>query len=222
MGKFTDLTSQRFGRLVVISFAGLTFHRQSTWLCVCDCGNHVTVVIGSLKNGNTMSCGCLRKELVAKKNWKHGYSKKERLYGLWRGMIQRCTDPNSSHYDRYGGRGIRVYEKWRVNYLTFRSWAHGKGYTDEMTIERKDNNEGYFPDNCTWIPLAVQARNKRTNHMITFNGETKTLVEWSEIMGIDTSLIRYRLKIGWSIKDSLTLLPSDIHKGGSIEKHTTP
>jgi hypothetical protein len=90
-----------------------------------------------------------------------------------------------------------------MDFATFHLWAHSNGYADDLTIERKNNSGGYSPDNCMWIPQAFQARNKRNNHLITFNGQCKTLAEWAEITGIEPSLIRYRLK-HWPIEQALT------------------
>jgi hypothetical protein len=216
-----DLTGHVFGKLTVINESDHDPGRV-IWLCKCECGLNVNVSTGSLRSGNTLSCGCLRKQLVAKMNWKHGGSRtgrRERLNQIWQRMKQRCRDHNSSDYERYGGRGIRVCEEWKFDYSNFRSWALSHGYADNLTIDRIDNDGNYEPGNCRWISNSKQARNKSTNHPITYKDETKTLAEWSEITGLESSLIRYRLKIGWTIEDALALMPSNSHKGGSHEKH---
>lgn len=136
---------------------------------------------------------------LSKRNTKHGLcfdenGKKTRLYNIWIRMKQRCFNKNSSDYDRYGGRGIAVCEEWKNCYKEFHDWAIANGYNDELSIDRIDNDGDYEPDNCQWITMAQQARNKRNSHMITHNGETKTLAEWAEDMDIESSLLRYRLK----------------------------
>jgi hypothetical protein len=216
MSKVVDLTGQQFGRLVAVQESGRR-HGKVVWECRCSCGNTVSATSNELRTGNTSSCGCLRKELVAQMNWKHGGSrvgKRERLNQIWGRMKQRCNDLNSSDYERYGGRGIRICEEWERDYLNFKSWALSHGYTDKLSIDRINNDGNYGPLNCRWISNSGQARNKSTNHPITYKGETKTLAEWAEITGLEASLIRYRLKVGWTIEDALLLIPSNAHKGG--------
>ena len=139
---------------------------------------------------------------LSKRNIVHGLcydenGNKTRLYTIWVRMKQRCSDIHASDFERYGGRGIKVCDAW-LDYKVFYDWAMANGYQDDLTIERVDNDGNYEPDNCAWIPREAQARNKRNNHLITYKGQTKTLAEWSEILGIDSSLLRYRLK-HWSV-----------------------
>lgn len=141
------------------------------------------------------------------RNTVHGLSKgpdgkRTRLYGIWVRMRQRCSDPNCTDYDRYGGRGVRVCREWD-SFSAFHAWATANGYRDDLTIDRIDPDGNYEPINCRWIPPAAQARNTRRNHRITFRGETRTLVEWGEILGIETSLLRYRLK-HWGVDAAFT------------------
>jgi hypothetical protein len=116
MGKFIDLTGQKFNRLIVLKFAYINKHK-SYWDCICDCGNKIIVYKGNLKNGHTKSCGCLQKEIATK----HGYNKKgqkTRIYSIWEHIIQRCTNPNNSEYKNYGGRGIKICDRW-LNFKNF-------------------------------------------------------------------------------------------------------
>lgn len=136
---------------------------------------------------------------LSERNTKHGLcygenGKKTRLYNIWVRMKQRCHDINASDFSRYGGRGISVCKEWVNSYVLFYEWSLANGYDDTLTIEREDVNGNYEPGNCSWIPMRDQARNKRNNHFITRNGVTKTLTEWAEILGIESSLLRYRLK----------------------------
>jgi len=117
-------------------------------------------------------------------------------------MRQRCRDPKSKDFVYYGGKGIKVCAEWD-DFAVFRRWALTNGYTDALSIERRDHSADYAPWNCCWIPLAQQARNTSRNHRITFNGETKILTEWATSLGIESSLLRYRLK-HWGISRALT------------------
>ena len=113
-----------------------------------------------------------------------GYSY-EKLYGVWKGMRQRCYRENSKHYKDYGGRGITVCDEWRGSYLSFRGWALENGYRFGLTIDRRDNDKGYYPDNCHWITHKQQQFNKRDNRLIVINGITKTATEWALCSGIN-------------------------------------
>ena len=143
------------------------------------------------------------------RNLKHGLScdengKKTRLYGIWVRMKQRCRDVKSSDYKRYGGRGIQVCNEWLEDYKTFHDWAMANGYAKGMSIERIDNEGNYTPENCTWIPMAKQAANKRNSRLITYDGKTRHLAEWARVLGIGHSLLRYRLK-HWGVEKTFSM-----------------
>lgn len=195
MGQIHDLTGQRFGRLTVIEFAGISKGRNAKWLCHCDCGSEVVVLSRSLKSGRTNSCGCLKLDLLNQ----HGMSK-SRLYREWRGIKVRCLNASDPHFPDYGGRGITICEEWVDSFENFRDWALTSGYHDGLTIDRIDNNGPYSPDNCRWSTMKEQQNNKRNNKLITFEGETHTVTEWAAIKGIDRHALYSRLKRGWPIE----------------------
>lgn len=118
------------------------------------------------------------------------------LYFVWRGMRERCTKPSSKSYRDYGGRGIKVCDRWLRSFNDF--VADMGPRPDGFQIERRDNNGGYCPENCLWVPQQAQALNKRNTRWVTLNGETKTITEWSRITGLQKQLIHYRLKKRWS------------------------
>jgi hypothetical protein len=160
MPPLKDLTGMRFGRLVVNSYAGKDKHRESLWLCTCDCGKVVTVISCNLRTGNTTSCGCYGRQRKSEANITHGLTG-TRLHRIWRAMNTRCYNENFFAYKYYGGRGITICDEWRKDFKAFHDWAMGHGYSDALTIDRIDNNKGYFPDNCRWVTMAEQNKNKR-------------------------------------------------------------
>lgn len=189
------MTGQRFGRLTAIKRVDNSAGHNTRWLCRCDCGNERIVSRGHLRSGHTKSCGCFHSELLLRSNYKHGGSTRgdtDRLYVIWRGMIDRCYNKNNMRYEAYGGRGIKVCDAWRHNYISFREWALSHGYSDNLTIDRINNDEEYDPQNCRWADLNQQANNKRTNVLITHNGETHTQAQWSRITGISQMTIHNR------------------------------
>ena len=111
-------------------------------------------------------------------------------------MIQRCTNEHADNYERYGGRGIAVCDIWRNDFEEFYDWAMESGYDKELTLDRKDNELGYFPENCRWSTRKEQQSNTRRNHKVTYNGETHTLAEWSRILGVNHETLRYRVNHG--------------------------
>ena len=140
-----------------------------------------------------------------------------RLRSVWMNMIQRCHNPKHRQYRYYGGRGITVCDEWRNDYLCFREWALKNGYVQGLTIDRINNNDGYSPQNCRWTTHKEQNRNRRSNHNITLNGETKCLTEWAEINGLSVPTVRKRLKDGWSTEDALSV---PVHTRGKALRGT--
>lgn len=133
------------------------------------------------------------------------YGCSSRLYNSWKHMKERCYDTNCKDFIHYGARGITVCESWKTDFLAFKSWALANGYKQGLTIERIDYNGNYEPSNCKWATRREQNNNRRNLHLLTFNGETKTLTEWSNITGIKAPTLYMRLKVyGWSVEKTLT------------------
>lgn len=139
------------------------------------------------------------------------------LYGIWRKMKQRCLEPDSDRYKDYGGRGITVAQEWIENFDTFADWAKGNGYEDGLTIDRIDNDGNYCPENCRWLTKREQNRNKRTNKMVTYMGETKPLIVWCEELGLKYDPIHNRIDKGWDVELAFkTPLASEYESFSSI------
>lgn len=206
MGKLVDLTGRKIERLTVIKRDG-SRNKKAVWLCKCDCGNEIRVLGASLISGNTKSCGCLQREIVqnvGRFNKKHGMFG-TRIYTIWADMKKRCFDEHDRAYKHYGARGITVCDEWR-DFEKFYAWAKISGYTDDLTLDRKNVNGDYSPENCKWSTWKEQQNNRRSSHMITYNGETKTISQWSTITGIPYSTLAARINtLHWDIEKALTI-----------------
>lgn len=178
-----DLTGQKFGRLKAISPSGRDKHGSALWNCQCDCGNTCIVLAGNLRSGKQKSCGCLRHR--SPWNRTHGDSASGRLYRIWTDMKTRCYNPHRKAYKDYGGRGILVCDEWKSNYESFKAWAVLHGYSDKLSIDRIDNDKGYYPDNCRWATKQEQANNRRSSRIIEFHGKKLTVAEAAREVGID-------------------------------------
>lgn len=181
-----DLTGMRFGRLTAVGIDERG-GRRVYYNCLCDCGNFKSVRSDSLLSGAIKSCGCLKQEqdrvnLTAAHTHKQS---KTRLYEIWQGIKKRCYNPHDARYERYGGRGITVCDEWKNDFPAFMKWAKENGYDEALTIDRIDNDKGYFPENCRWSNQKEQARNRASNIKITIGNATKTLTEWCEIFELD-------------------------------------
>lgn len=190
-----DLSGQRFGKLVVLDIVGQTQGRKTLWRCKCDCGTEVVVVKDSLKSGHTRSCGCLHSDIVTKIHTKHGHAG-ERVHDIWVGMKDRCNNPNRSSYKDYGGRGIFVCDEWADDFQKFYDWSLENGYADNLTIDRIDNDKGYYPENCRWATNKEQSNNRRTNRYITYNNVSRTISEWARLFDMSPGALRQRINRG--------------------------
>lgn len=195
-----DITGERFGRLVAVRYTEKSRYGGWKWLCRCDCGGFNEVAADRLKKGEVQSCGCLHKEIASKRLRTHGESG-TLLYKIWASMRERCNNPKSHSYHRYGARGITVDPRWD----SYEQWKKDMGPrpSSRYSIERLDNNGPYSPENCIWALPKQQCRNSRKNRLLTAGGVTKTLSEWAEDLGTRPSTIVERLRRGWSVEKAV-------------------
>lgn len=179
--KLSYKVGDRLSNWTVIALAPTIDSKGTRWLCRCACGTTKTLYQSSMKRGETKSCGCLRSKLTGDRNRKHGKSKL-RVYGIWRAMINRCNNPKATGYERYGGRGIKVCDRWLEleNFLA----DMGEPPSPQHSLDRINNDGNYEPENCQWKTIKEQNRNKKSNHLITIDGETKLLIEWLSLIHI--------------------------------------
>ena len=197
-----------------LNLANYRFHRWTAirhtrkgpqgfyWLCRCDCGTEREIPAKSIKAGDTKSCGCWSREVLFKRNLRHG-QRRTRAYNAWMNIKKRCHNTRDPSYQRYGGRGINVCAEWYNSFTSF--FAHMGECPPGMSIERIDNNGNYEPGNCRWATDYEQRRNQRRSNLITIDGETKCLKDWATQYGIDHRTISVRLKFGWTPKQAITL-----------------
>lgn len=202
LGKSKIHIGERYERLAIISVSpNRTKSGKPYFICRCDCGNIKEVELSHLRSGDTRSCGCMQQESRTISNLIHGENRKgktTRIYTIWGGMNARCRDQNNV---LYGGRGIDVCKEWSQSFIAFRDWAVCNGYSDDLSIDRKDNDKGYGPENCRWSTSKEQSRNKRNSRLLIYNGEVKTVVDWSDETGMNAKLIEDRFLRGWDTKD---------------------
>ena len=189
-----DMTGERYGKLVVIGRNPINNKQNKPlWLCQCDCGSITTVTRRRLINGMTKSCGCYRKEQAKEQHTTHGM-KHTRLYRIWAGMKDRCLNPNSKYWDKYGGRGISVCNDWSNDFVKFHDWALANGYQEDLTLDRVDNDKGYSPGNCRWTTYLVQENNRGNNIRYIVNGESVTITDLCRREGLTRWEIAKRYK----------------------------
>jgi len=196
-----NLLGYRFGNIICIEYVWDAEKDASSWICKCDCGNTKKVTTCSLRAGTTRSCGCLHKKQLSDMMKTHGLSKSKE-YKVWCAMIERCTKPTNKSFCNYGGRGIKVSDKWMkfVNFIK----DMGMRPTNAHTLERIDNNGDYTAVNCKWATRAEQRRNCRRVNWITINGEKLCLTDWCKKIGISRKTVRQRIAKGLTIEQAIT------------------
>ena len=207
----SDLTGKRFGRLLVVRQAESKRAPCGTvskrWFCICDCGTEIVAYQGNLiKPRNTKSCGCLRRDISSTIRKTHGYSvgSGHPVYNIWCHMRERCNNSTNKRYPNYGGRGIKICERWSNDFMAFFE-DMGPRPTSQHSVDRIDVNGDYEPGNCRWATSEEQNNNRRDNTFYSFRGETYTLSKWARILNVPFALIRKRVETGWPIEEAFTL-----------------
>lgn len=195
---YPDLTGQQFSKLTVLELAE-SANGQRQWKCLCECGGFIKATTDDLHGGRKKSCGCLRGE-------SHGMTATVE-YKAWRHMLGRCLNKDNKSYKDYGDRGIKVCDRWLHSFACFIA-DMGLRPSPKSTLERIDNEKGYSPDNCRWATSKEQNRNKRSTHLITFNGERLCLSDWAIRLGIHSTSLRYRIR-NWTLEQALTIPASE-------------
>ena len=199
--KAKDITGEIFGRLTVIAPVGrYAKNRSIIWRCNCSCGNTKDIMAQSITRGATLSCGCLNSERVSQRATKHGEIKHS-LYKTWVSMRSRCNNKNNDAYKNYGARGISICGRWD-DFMAFVEDMGDK--PDGFTLDRIDNTDNYYPENCKWSSREEQNNNKRTNVILELDGKSLTVAEWSRKLNVKTTTLRKRIDMGWSVRDVLT------------------
>jgi len=190
---FIDLTGLRFGRLFVTAYHGMLPGSHDAWLCTCDCGQIKIIRGTNLRHSQSISCGCWYKEQRRVIRRTHGMTY-TLTYRTWTSMKRRCQNPNTLNYSRYGGRGITVCDRWQ-KFENF--WADMGEQPKGVTLERRNNDRSYSPENCRWATSLEQARNKRNTLTVLHDGTTLTLRQWADKLGISYHTLYFRFVRNW-------------------------
>ena len=205
MAVLIDLTGQKFGRLTVLSRDPQSPLKAIRWLCRCDCGKESSVFGANLRRNHTVSCGCVRAENSYLNTRKHGHATNKGFTGAyksWAKMRERVKNPNSIRYAHYGGRGITIDPEWDDFNVFYRDMGPRPPGT---SIERIDRNGNYEKSNCIWASDRQQANNKRNNMTIEWQGETKTVAQWAEEIGLPRDILYKRIHTHkWPVDKAMT------------------
>lgn len=217
--EIVDISGRRFGRLVALERVGRTLApngtRQSMWRCRCDCGNETVVKYIALTTGNTRSCGCgeienryscnRAKRKSASFTFYNFDLEKHPLRKIWKSMLMRCNNPNVMGYSLYGGRGIKVCERWSGNF-GFENFVNDMGERPSLnhSLDRIDVNGDYTPENCRWATQRLQANNRRNNNILIYKGQEITVSVLSKMLGINDSTLYNGLRNGVDIDMLIT------------------
>ena len=212
------MIGRQFGLLTAIERLAADAKLGVLFRCRCECGNEKIVPRSNLLTGNTKSCGCLK--LRANRLPYRGASRL-REYQIWKLMRLRCENASDKAFDRYGGRGIKVCERWRNSFSDFLA-DMGRRPSPQHTLDRINNDGDYEPSNCRWATWGQQQNNKRSNRIIAYKGETRTLTEWAALLNMPVTTLLNRIeRLGWPIERAFTRprmrsyprqhLPSDHH-----------
>lgn len=203
---WVDKTGMVFGRLTVIKFHGIDKYKHSEWLCQCWCGK-VCVVKGCGIGRSSNSCGCLKSDWTASKNFQHGQCERKNTtseYRIWSGMKKRCSNPKSKSFHNYGGRGIKVCQRWLDSFESFFKDV-GPRPAGKSLDRWPLKNGDYEPSNVRWATPIQQGNNRRDNHILVFNGKSQSVSEWGRESKVSIVAFKQRIKKGWSIEHALNM-----------------
>lgn len=207
-----ELSGKRIGRLTVVREVFWHDHagKHRKWLCLCDCWNEREMFQDRLVKATTVSCGCWQKEVTSKRLTRHGLSK-SKVHAVWSAMLARCNNENNPAFNNYGGRGIKVCDRW----MTFENFYADMGNPpfDGAELDRVNNNGWYSPENCRWASRKEQCSNTRQNVLVDIDGVIKTVAGWAEESGIAYKTISNRVKAGVTGKDLLARPHSGVRHG---------
>lgn len=199
-GTGKNYIGQKFGRWTVLARAGKSPSDAALYLCKCECGSEKVLQINTLTSGQSNSCGCLTIEANKKRCTTHGYAHHP-LYHVISDMIDRCCNPNSQEYSRYGARGIKICDEWRNNRASFIEWSLEHGYKKGLEIDRIDNNGNYCPENCRFVTRRENTNNRRNTVLVEIRGETMPLTVAAELYGIHSRTLAGRYYKGYRGED---------------------
>lgn len=187
-----DFLNKKFGRLTILNDLG-NFGKFIIVKAICECGIIKEYKWNSIQQGKATSCGCYSLELIKQRLTTHGLSGHP-LFTVWNGILGRCNCVTHKQYEDYGARGIIICKEWETDFVAFYNWAISNGWTNEnrLTVDRKNNDAGYSPENCRMVTNTIQQRNKRSNINVTINGVTKCLKEWCIELGLNYKLTYQR------------------------------
>lgn len=209
-----QLVGRQFGRLTVrkVYFKECPKRRVSFADCLCSCGKEHTVRVGGLTTGDIQSCGCWKREVDRKRHFIHGHTCRAEPgtearvrsleYGVWVGMVARCHNPRAAYWHCYGARGITVCSRWRKSFRQFLDDV-GPRPSSTHTLDRIDNDKGYYKENCRWATPLEQNLNRRTTRWVQYRGRRVTLVELSHLSKVSFGTVDSRLRRGWSVEDAV-------------------
>lgn len=201
-----DISGVQFGRWTALERGERRVIGATYWLCRCECGVEREVTAASLRGGISRSCGCWKNELAAERYRAREPSLRQRYlseHGTWTRMRRRCSNPLDKDWRLYGERGIKACERWDGSFKAFLA-DMGDKPSPRHSIDRIDNNGDYEPGNCRWATPKEQARNTRRTRLLTYQGQTRCLREWAEVLGMAEQTLSNRIHRGWSVEDALT------------------
>lgn len=199
---------EKYGKLTIIGLDHQKTYANGSVVnfvkCKCDCGNEKIINYSNIKRGLVKSCGCITKTA-------NGMSK-TRIYQIYRHLKNRCYSQKDINYKNYGGRGIKVCQEWKDNFMNFYNWAINNGYQENLTIDRIDVNGNYEPNNCRWVNMRTQQNNRTNNRILEYKGQKKTITEWANYCGLSYRNLHYRLNNGYTIEQAIEKPKRKLHK----------